>query len=253
MENNYTQNQVLNEYKKVVDSIYIVSETDLKGIITYVNDTFCNVSGYSREELMGKAHNIVRDSSVPKETFRDMWETIKSKKQWQGVMPNRKKNGEQYIVDATISPILNDNGEIIKYIAFRTDITKLLSKKQQELAMSVQKALVLHKDKVLDLFAMPTAIVDENSIVLQSNKIFDELMAELIEVDACLENHFIKKEGYISHDPIFDWKYAELAICSLISRKVLLEIHGMVTECLLHTKQLDEKQFIVNLSPIMEY
>lgn len=81
MEISYTQNQVLNEYKKIVDSIYIVSETDPKGIITYVNDTFCKISGYSREELLGKPHNIIRDPSVPKETFKEMWDTIKSKKQ----------------------------------------------------------------------------------------------------------------------------------------------------------------------------
>jgi len=253
MEISYTQNQVLNEYKRVVDSIYIVSETDLKGIITYVNDTFCNVSGYSREELLGKPHSIVRDPSVSKEVFREMWQTIKSKKQWQGVMPNRKKNAQQYIVDATITPILGDDGEIIKYIAFRTDITELLSQKQKELTQSVQKALSVHKERLLELFAMPSAIVDENSLVLYSNKPFDEIMHESIERDACLEHHFIEKEGYISCDPIFDWKYAELAICSMISRKVLIEIHGVPTECLLHTKELDDKQFLVNLSPIMEY
>lgn len=253
MQNDYTQTQVLNEYKKVVDSIYIVSETDLRGVITYVNDTFCSVSGYSREELLGKAHNIVRDPSVPKETFKEMWQTIQNKQQWQGVVPNRKKNGERYIVDVTISPILDSDGEIIKYIAFRTDITELVSKQQKELTQSVQKALLLQKEKLLDLFAMPSAIVDENSLVLHSNAMFDEILLEAIQRDASLENHFIKREGYVCCDPVFDWKYAELAICSLISRKVLINIHGRDTECLLHTKELDEKQFIVNLSPIMEY
>ncbi len=114
---------LLNQYKNAVDRSSIVSKTDKSGRITYVNDKFCNISGYSKEELIGKSHNIVRHSDMPKSAFKDMWQTILAKKPWFGIVKNRTKNGDYYIVEVTINPILNHKGEIEEFIAIRNDIT----------------------------------------------------------------------------------------------------------------------------------
>ncbi len=121
----------LDGYKKAIDKSSIVSKTDTHGIITYVNKMFCNVSGYSEEELLGRSHNIVRHPDVPSEVFKDMWDTIQSKKVWKGVIKNRRKDGSAYIVQATITPILDSDNNILEYVAVRHDITELEESKEE--------------------------------------------------------------------------------------------------------------------------
>lgn len=117
--------KMLNEYKDVVDKSYIVSKTDKKGIITFVNEQFCKISGYTKEELIGQPHSIVRHPDMPSSAFKEMWETIKSKKTWSGKIKNLKKDGSFYYVQSTINPIVDYDGNIIEYIAVRNDITDL--------------------------------------------------------------------------------------------------------------------------------
>ncbi len=121
----------LDGYKTAIDNSSIVTKTDLKGIITYVNKMFCDVSGYTKEELIGHSHNIIRHPDVPKSAFEDMWNTIRAKKVWKGVLKNRSKNGDTYIVNATVLPILDRDGEIIEYVAVRHDITELEKSKEE--------------------------------------------------------------------------------------------------------------------------
>jgi len=121
----------LDNYKMAIDESSIVSKTDKKGIITYVNKKFCELSGYTEKELMGQPHNIVRHPDTPKEVFKEMWATIKQKKIWKGVVRNRTKNGEDYIVNATILPLLNEKQEIVGYIGVRHDITELERSKEE--------------------------------------------------------------------------------------------------------------------------
>ena len=118
------QHRMLNAYKNIVDHTVIVSKTDSKGVITYANETFCEISGYSKDELIGKPHNIVRHPETESSIFDDMWHTIKKdKKIWHGVLKNRKKDGTYYIVSTYIMPILDYNDNVIEYIALRNDIT----------------------------------------------------------------------------------------------------------------------------------
>ncbi|MBU0631645.1 PAS domain S-box protein [bacterium] len=123
--------KILNEYKEAVDISSIVSKTDVQGIITYVNDKFCEISGYLKDELIGKSHNIVRHPDMPSHTFKEMWETIQNKKSWTGKVKNKKKNGEAYYVNTVINPIVDCDGNIIEYIGIRTDVTELEIIKQQ--------------------------------------------------------------------------------------------------------------------------
>ena len=119
---------LLDEYKKALDESSIVSKTDLNGIITYVNDKFCEISGYTKEELIGKNHNIIRHPDTEKEFFYELWKTIGNKKVFKGILKNRKKNGQTYFVNSTIIPILDKNNYIVEYIAIRNDITSIFEK-----------------------------------------------------------------------------------------------------------------------------
>jgi PAS domain S-box-containing protein len=123
---------LLKQYQVVVDSSSIVSKTDVNGFITYVNDAFCDISGYEREELIGKNHNIIRHPAEPSELFEDMWDTIKGEKRtWCGVIKNLKKDGSSYYVKATISPILDKDGNVIEYIALRDDISDIMNQQRE--------------------------------------------------------------------------------------------------------------------------
>ncbi len=113
----------LERYNEIMDEYVIASQTDARGIITHVSSAFAEISGYTKEEMVGKSHNIVRAPDIPESFFKEMWETIRSGKIWQGEFKNRKKNGEFYWVDATISPLTSDQGKIIGYTAIRQDIT----------------------------------------------------------------------------------------------------------------------------------
>ncbi len=132
------QMQLLDQYKRALDASSIISKTDITGIITYVNDKFCEISGYSREELIGKSHNIVHHADMPNELFYELWETIKANKTYHAVIKNKKKSGDFYYVDTTIVPIVGADGKIIEYFSIRHDLTDLI--KAKEHAISAEKA-----------------------------------------------------------------------------------------------------------------
>ncbi len=96
----------------------LVSRTDLKGCITYVNDAFIEISGFTREELMGASHNIVRHPDMPAEAFEDLWMTLKKLRPWQGLVKNRCKNGDYYWVSANAMPLFKD-GKVNEYLSVR--------------------------------------------------------------------------------------------------------------------------------------
>lgn len=101
----------------------LISETDLRGIITTANASFCAVAGYTREELVGKSHNIVRHPDMPQEAFADLWRTIQAGERWMGLVKNRCKSGDHYWVKAFISPIVTD-GKIVGYRSVRRKPTR---------------------------------------------------------------------------------------------------------------------------------
>ena len=124
--------ELVEQYKSMTDESSIVSKADPEGLITYVNEKFCKISGYTKEELVGKNHNMIRHPDVPKSTFKHMWKKIKKeKKTWQGIVKNKAKNGDPYYVSSTISPILDRNNNIKEYISVRHDITAIMSDKKQ--------------------------------------------------------------------------------------------------------------------------
>ena len=124
------ENHILKQYKHAIEESNIISTADLKGNITYVNDKFCEVTLYSKDEILGQPHNLLKGESS-KKIFQNLWQTIKSKETWHGVLKNRRKDGEFYYVNITIKPILDENENIIEYIAIRHEITDLVHKTEE--------------------------------------------------------------------------------------------------------------------------
>ena len=154
-----SENELLKEYKNIVDNNFIVSKTDIKGNIIYVNQKFCEISGYSSTELLGKPHNVVRHPDMPSTSFKEMWSTILDKRTWRGRITNLNKNGKSYIVESVVSPLLYPDGTIKEFMAVRYEVTefievgkKLLEEKQAREQQKVENDMLQKINDAKDSF-----------------------------------------------------------------------------------------------------
>jgi PAS domain S-box-containing protein len=122
---------MFNRYKEAIEKSNIVSRTDTAGVIIFVNDEFCKISGYSEEELLGANHNIIRHPDVASSNFKLLWDTIQSKNIYKATVKNLAKDGSTFYVNTTVIPLLDENENIIEYIAIRYDVTKEVSYKEE--------------------------------------------------------------------------------------------------------------------------
>ncbi|PWE21599.1 PAS domain-containing sensor histidine kinase [Aliarcobacter skirrowii] len=125
----------MNNYQKAIENSNIVSKTDINGIITFVNDEFCKLFGFKKDELIGQNHNIVRHPDTPKENFQALWETILDKKVYKATVKNLSKDKKDIYLNTTIIPILDEKEEnIVEFVAIRYDITNevMLQKELEE-------------------------------------------------------------------------------------------------------------------------
>jgi len=196
--------QLLEEYKTAVDYSAIVSKTDISGKITYVNKNFIAVSGYSKKELLGKNHNIVRDPNASSFLFKKLWSTILSGKVWRGILPNRAKDGSVYYVDATIMPIFDVKHKIKEFIAIRQDITKQIeAKKRIQEKEKLIKAIFDNQDSIVIYTSKTEGMLRVNK------KLFDVLsfksFSEFKRKHSCICDLFLEIDGYVYPKKYPNW------------------------------------------------
>jgi len=131
---------------EVPDEELIVSRTDLSGIITYANETFLEISGFTKEELIGQKHSIVRHPDMPSSIFENLWKTIKEEKQWNGNVKNLRKDNGFYWVNATVSGVYKD-GVLVEYKSIRVPLSyedKLKTQKEYDLLKKQNNEKIRH-------------------------------------------------------------------------------------------------------------
>lgn len=163
----------LEQYQSAVESSNIISKTDVFGIITFVNDEFCKISGYTKEELVGQNHNIVRHPDVPASTFKQLWQTILQKQTYKSTVKNRAKDGSTFYVNTTVFPILDENGDIEEFIAIRYDVTQ---------SVHLSEALMAKDAELEQLNAtLEQRVEEQTKALIELNQTLEERVKEEVE------------------------------------------------------------------------
>lgn len=208
---NQSKKELLKEIRKktdelqhsieIIDKNVIYSKTNLKGVITYASEAFCTISGYSREELVGRPHNIVRHFEMPASAFKQMWDQIQQQKSWEGEVKNKKKNGEYYWVNAFIAPEYDLDGNHIGYAAVRHDIThkKNLEQLNIELEKKIQEEIEKNRKKDYQLFEQEKRLRISELIV----NISHHWRQPLNMISTCASGMQLQKEYGLLDDQIF--------------------------------------------------
>jgi PAS domain S-box-containing protein len=218
--------QHLEAYQNGLEKFAIIARTDIKGKITYVNDLFCSVSGYSREELIGNDHRIINSGFHPKDFFKDFWETILAGNIWRGEVCNKAKDGNLYWVNTVAIPLKDTKGEIEEFIAIRYLINEqkayeeILQERNKKLNESLQFLKTIQDNASHGIISINT-IGEITSINLKGEEIYGYSGDELIG----------KKTPAIFHDP------AEIVSRSQeFSKKLGMEIPPGMDTFLCHTR-----------------
>jgi len=178
-ENVLRERKLLDDYKKIVDVINGVVITDEKGIITYVNEVYCNFSGYDASHFIGKTFELISNEKNSSEIYKEMYQAINEDNLWRGTIHNQRKDGSVYYVDATITPIRNRDNTITEYISLQRDISKEILQEIELRQMrdkdeNQRLDTIIHQkiDKLLNVIPMGTFILSEENIIIDYNELF---------------------------------------------------------------------------------
>jgi len=187
---------IFEQYTTAIDAGYLVSKTDQNGIITYVNELFCKVSGYTRDELIGSTHRLIRHPDNTNEFYADLWNTITNKKRWIGQINNRAKDGSDYYVAATIFPLVDSKGNILEYIAIRSNITqRVVAEKDLDAQRRYSQMLFDDQENITLTISRESGVVNVNKKFLTTFGFHS--LAEFKKEHTCVCELFINKEGYL--------------------------------------------------------
>lgn len=192
----------LQSYKRIMDESSIVSKSDLQGFITYVNDKFCEVTGYTKKEVIGRPHSLVRHPDSDSAIFKELWSNIKRKQTWKGVLKNKKKDGSCYWVDIVIMPILDERGEIFEYMAIRHEITELVHQRLviEKIASTDSLTNLGNRYKLLkdiELLQNPSIAILDIDGFSEINDLYGDAFGDMVlkEIGITLENFIQNKSS----------------------------------------------------------
>lgn len=192
----FHKNILLGQYKNALDSTMNISKTNTHGVITYVNDKFCTLTGYEANEIIGKTHQIFKHPFTTKEQMTNLWKTIQSKKVWSGLVVNTTKTGKPIYTDTFIIPILNERYETQEYMDMRIDVTAVHEQKH-------------HVQEMLDTQISLVVTFEDNNIVMCNQKVLD--FFNVISLDEfllhyqCICNQAVKAPDCISSALFKKW------------------------------------------------
>lgn len=181
----------LSKLLKTFDEHVIASETDLDGNITYASEAFCKINGYTREEFLGKSHSMIKNPDNEPQVYKELWDTIKAGKVWQGLVKNRRKDGSFYWVDTVITQNYDESGRVSGYMAIRHEATAKIELK--EFSANLEKIVQNRTDELYTLSSQQKAIFDSATIgiLLLENRIIKQVNNQACKMFGYTEEELI--------------------------------------------------------------
>ena len=225
----------------------IVSETDLKGVITFASESFCRSSGYTKKELLGAKHSLVRHPDNPKEFFEKLWTQLKQGKTWKGIIKNKNKHGGSYEVNVTIGPKYSKKNDLIGYYALRHEVSTLISPKQNKL----DEAFIKYT-KILDNLTLGVLVLDENDRIVDFNNYF----LKMFDIDYNKINKIKFEDFYVNQKEYEKYLKFKDIPTTLRTKSIITDFiksDGTKIKVELSYFHLDSQQTMINIKDLTPY